>query len=143
MQESGNTSTCLEKERVKNATMPNVVGSVESSDADKLVSNKLITDYFTAPNGRRSSNISAYAGEPVPERKSLKQSTYHVNTPGSKRKCDPVKKNKKSGKLKDAPHWCGIPGTPFRVVSCLVTFLFHLLVLVIRLIHFIFFEMSC
>lgn len=106
---------------MNNATMPTVVGSVESSnDADKLVSNKLITDYFLAPNGDRRSNIIAFAGQPVSERNPVQQSTSHLDTSGSKRKRDTVKNNKKNGKLKDVPHWCGISGTPFRVVSYIV-----------------------
>ena len=76
-------------------------------DTSKLAANKLITDYFPGSVTDRSRGCISSGERKAAEKIQL----------GSSRKQVVVKNHARSGKLRDLPLWCCIPGTPFRVVS--------------------------
>lgn len=77
---------------------------------NKLGTNKLITDYFPGSVAERKCSTIASKGQ------KNAQKNHCVSANGSVQK----KKQARSLKQKDAPVWCSIPGTPFRVVSNLL-----------------------
>ncbi|CBI20745.3 hypothetical protein VitviT2T_004525 [Vitis vinifera] len=74
-------------------------------ETSKLAANKLITDYFPGSVTDRSRGCISSGERKAAEKIQL----------GSSRKQVVVKNHARSGKLRDLPLWCCIPGTPFRV----------------------------
>lgn len=74
--------------------------------------NKLITEYFQGPKVDRKTVCSHNKQLPVTEKGSNDSARKKVG----------VRKSSSIRKVKDTPAWCCIPGTPFRVVWCIVQF---------------------
>ncbi|CAA0838560.1 sterile alpha motif (SAM) domain-containing protein [Striga hermonthica] len=90
-------------------TEPKTAVSRVLADETKLATNKLITDYFSSPpSNQKSGAVTNNCHNNV--RQNRKNST------GTGRSTE-GKDSLRNRKQKDAPRWCCIPGTPFRVDS--------------------------